>query len=319
MSDYEYRADDRSLLTPALKAWLVRPSLALVPLAMPANLITIGASAFIWLALALSTTSSLSPTWWRSLAIAGCLVSFLVGDHLDGMQARRTRTSSALGDFLDHFFDTFNNGMLHLVLFLALPLVDPPLFIVMLGAMYLNHALVFCEHHKTGVIRFERVGPVELVAACAATIAFAPVPGWPATVHTVLWVAVPTEAIPILLSLRRIGRPDRYLAAHIVASLAVVVALLAGHAGLGAAFAVITFHSSAFVTHLLSARLLQRPVRRYNAAATVLLIGGAATAQPAALAGGLALCVGLIVHDVVAVWRRFGHQWRWTHPRPTPP
>ncbi|MEQ9414356.1 MAG: CDP-alcohol phosphatidyltransferase family protein, partial [Cyclobacteriaceae bacterium] len=97
------------------------------------------------------------------ILIAACLFLYLVGDHLDGMQAKRTKTGSALGEFCDHYLDAFNNGIILFTAFMVFGIYDPTLIAVVLTASYLAHMVVFYEQFKTGWLTFEKLGSLEAV------------------------------------------------------------------------------------------------------------------------------------------------------------
>jgi ethanolaminephosphotransferase len=98
------------------------------------------------------------------------MLLYLIGDHLDGMQAKRTGTGSALGEFCDHYLDAFNNGVILFTLISVLDIRDPRITAITLSASYLAHALVFYEQYKTGWITFERLGSLEGVLITAVII-----------------------------------------------------------------------------------------------------------------------------------------------------
>ncbi len=160
MREYSYRCHDFSLLTPGFKKWFVAPLLPFVPWSIPANIVTIISNLFVYIGffVALYFQSPLS-----RLIVAICLFLYLVGDHLDGMQAKRTKTGSALGEFCDHYLDAFNNGIILFTAFLVFDVSNQMLIGVVLGASYLAHMAVFYEQFKTGWLTFEKLGSLEAV------------------------------------------------------------------------------------------------------------------------------------------------------------
>jgi phosphatidylglycerophosphate synthase len=96
------------------------------------------------------------------LVVTSLILSYVIGDHLDGMQAKRTGTSSALGEFFDHFLDVFNNGILVMIV-CSLMNVSPWIIIVCLTVSYIAHSAIFFEQLKTGWLIFERFGALEAV------------------------------------------------------------------------------------------------------------------------------------------------------------
>lgn len=173
MREYSYRCHDYSLLTPTFKKWFVAPLLPLVPWALPANIITLVSNIFVYLALYIALFYK-GPLF--QLMIAACLLVYLIGDHLDGMQAKKTNTGSALGEFCDHYLDAFNNGIILYTTFLVFGITSPILMGIVLAASYLAHMSVFYEQFKTGWLTFEKLGSLEAVLLIALLIGFSAIP-----------------------------------------------------------------------------------------------------------------------------------------------
>ncbi|MEQ8361611.1 MAG: CDP-alcohol phosphatidyltransferase family protein [Cyclobacteriaceae bacterium] len=160
MREYSYRCHDFSLLTPGFKKRFVAPLLPYIPWIIPANIITIISNLFVYIGFFISLNYN---TPVGRILIAACLFLYLVGDHLDGMQAKRTKTGSALGEFCDHYLDAFNNGIILFTAFMVFGIYDPTLIAVVLTASYLAHMVVFYEQFKTGWLTFEKLGSLEAV------------------------------------------------------------------------------------------------------------------------------------------------------------
>jgi len=176
MRPYQYRCNDYSLLTPAFKRFMVAPLIRIIPWGVPANIITIFANLFIYASLFLS----LNPAFglYKNVLISGSLLIYLIGDHLDGMQAKRTGTGSALGEFCDHYLDAFNNGVILFTMFTVFGSSNPIVIGGVITASYLAHLSIFYEQFKTGWLTFEKIGSLEGVLFAAGIIAlasFAPV------------------------------------------------------------------------------------------------------------------------------------------------
>lgn len=171
MRPYQYRSNDKSLLTPAFKQWIVAPFITFVPWSIPANIITFISNGFIYLALYLTLSSMPVMSSFIRLCIAGCLLVYLIGDHLDGMQAKRTGTGSALGEFCDHYLDAFNNGIIVFIMLCVFQISNPYIICFTMVASYLAHMSVFYEQLKTGWLTFERIGSLEGVLFAAVAIA----------------------------------------------------------------------------------------------------------------------------------------------------
>ena len=169
MRPYQYRCNDYSLLTPALKRWVISPLIRFVPWVIPANVITLISNLFVYLSLYLvlnpELLGSITP-----LCIATCYVIYIIGDHLDGMQAKRTGTGSALGEFCDHYLDAFNNGIIVFTMFTIFGISHSAIIAGVIVISYLAHMAVFYEQLKTGWLTFERIGSLEGVLLSALLI-----------------------------------------------------------------------------------------------------------------------------------------------------
>lgn len=170
MKPYAYQCKDYSLLTPIFKKVLVTPLLPLIPRAVPANIITIISNVLFYLALYLSFQPG--GLWYPvRLAVPLLLLLYLIGDHLDGAQAKRTGTGSALGEFCDHYLDAFNNGILWIIVFHIFAIDHPAIVVWVVTTSYWAHVAVFYEQFKTGWLIFEKVGSLEGVALAIVLIA----------------------------------------------------------------------------------------------------------------------------------------------------
>lgn len=159
---YQYKSVVRSLVTPPFKKWLVVPLVPFTPRWLPANAISIISFLFVIAALLLSLLSGMN----RQLIFFTTAIFYIfycIGDSLDGQQAVRTKTSSALGEFCDHFLDALATGAV-VYTFLFLYKVNTPwIACSLLYCGYLGHALTMYEQYKTGCIQFDPLGCIEAV------------------------------------------------------------------------------------------------------------------------------------------------------------
>ncbi|MFP6640864.1 MAG: CDP-alcohol phosphatidyltransferase family protein [Myxococcota bacterium] len=108
------------------------------------------------------------------LAAAALVFAYMSLDNMDGAQARRTGTSSRLGEFLDHWLDTLNNGFVVLGACFAVNL-GPLLTLLVFSAATLAFFGVQLELRHTGVFRMGRIADIEgnsAVSLLYVTIAF---------------------------------------------------------------------------------------------------------------------------------------------------
>ena len=175
--EYHYRVHDNSMITPVFKKWAVTPLFRFVPWWIPANIITIFSNLFMYVALYLAFAEYPGRSL-RFVLIALLVIGYAIGDHLDGMQAKRTRTSSALGELCDHYLDIFNNGILLYIICLSFHITHPLLVAFFLVAGYLPHAVIFFEQFSTKWLHFEKIGSLEsvlILSTCLMISAIEPV------------------------------------------------------------------------------------------------------------------------------------------------
>jgi phosphatidylglycerophosphate synthase len=160
--EYKYQIKDYSIITPPFKEYIVKPMIRFVPWWIPANIITILSNLCMYIALIIAVYGKSGQK--SSYFLAALLIfMYALGDHLDGMQAKRTKTSSALGEFFDHYLDAFNTGVLLMISFALYGITNPYLVAFFLSVNYLAHASVFYEQFKTKWLIFEKIGSLEAV------------------------------------------------------------------------------------------------------------------------------------------------------------
>jgi len=176
--EYHYQVHDNSILTPGFKKWIAAPLFRFIPWWIPANIITIFSNMLMYAALYMALTECPGDRSIRVVLIALLILGFNIGDHFDGMQAKRTGTSSALGELCDHYLDIFNNGILVYIFCLVFHINSPILIAIFLTASYLPHAATFYEQFSTKWLHFEKIGSMEallLLPACIIVSAYEPV------------------------------------------------------------------------------------------------------------------------------------------------
>ncbi|MBL8966990.1 MAG: CDP-alcohol phosphatidyltransferase family protein [Spirochaetaceae bacterium] len=140
---YQYSSVNRSLVDRLLKYWW-RFAIKLIPAKASANLVSIVGNLGSWFATALLCGLVVGPIdvaakrspWLFGLA-ALSLAFYHSLDAMDGIQARRTGSSGPLGEFVDHWFDSFNIFLVPLGLFMAFPVLPSAwLFIALLACIF---------------------------------------------------------------------------------------------------------------------------------------------------------------------------------------
>jgi hypothetical protein len=109
------------------------------------------------------------------------------------MQAVRTNTGSALGEFCDHYMDGFNTGIIFLIVVRVFGVRNHPLIVLLFCASYLAHTSIMYEQFKTGWLIFEKIGSLEGILLASLTIfasGFEPVYGFLASPRVGGWAPI---------------------------------------------------------------------------------------------------------------------------------
>lgn len=127
---YSYKGDNRSLADRYILKYWWPIALKAVPAKAPANLVSMIGNLGSYLAFLIASGLLLGPASafgrdkpWIFGIVAFCLFFYQTLDALDGIQARRTGASGPLGEFVDHWFDSFNVFLMPLGVVLAFPVI----------------------------------------------------------------------------------------------------------------------------------------------------------------------------------------------------
>lgn len=163
-----YEADDRSLLLPHYKRWLVEPTLRFIPARVHPNVITHAGHLFNLAAIVLLV--ALRPSrGWIFLASMALLQFYCWADNADGAHARRTKQSSAFGEFLDHGLDVLNTTYIGLMTIYTLG--SGPGYAIALAILIPGAAATTCwEQTETGVFRMGLLNQIESIVVLSATM-----------------------------------------------------------------------------------------------------------------------------------------------------
>lgn len=164
-----YKADDRSLLLPYYKRFVIEPSLSLIPSRVHPNTITHAGHLLNFLGAALLVGLRPQAGW---VFVASLLLVQLYNwaDNADGAHARRTKQSSAYGEFLDHGLDSLNTTYIGIMTVYALgssPLWTVAIMILIPGA----GAMTYWEQSETGVFRLGLLNQVESLFVLSSVMA----------------------------------------------------------------------------------------------------------------------------------------------------
>ncbi|PKL15854.1 MAG: hypothetical protein CVV49_19290 [Spirochaetae bacterium HGW-Spirochaetae-5] len=157
--EYNYQCIDHSIITPPFKKYIVSPLFRFIPWGIPANLITIISNVFLYTSVYLAASKGTADS--NYIIIPFLIFLYAIGDHFDGMQAKRTKTSSGLGEFCDHYLDVFNNGILLYILITLYKVENPFVITFLYLTAYIPHAAVIYEEYKTKWLVFEAIGSLE--------------------------------------------------------------------------------------------------------------------------------------------------------------
>ena len=139
-----------------LEPWLIKnictPLLRLIPKSVHPNYISLAAHFICWTAATLAYISTDLTGAPRMLVLMGAgatLFSAMLGDCLDGMQARRTKRCSKLGEMMDHWLDAVHVPLVTVGLSFALNLESWQVVLVHItNTMIYNSQLVLYHRKK---------------------------------------------------------------------------------------------------------------------------------------------------------------------------
>lgn len=162
---YSYRCVDHSRLTAWISAQVAPRVERRLPADWSANTVTRLGSGLMWgllggvLIVDSPWRESLAPLW------VALLWSYCVLDHVDGCRARRRRTSSAWGEFLDHGLDAWHGCIAVFALGMMGLAVRPGVLVATLAGVGLATLVTWLEQKLRGTFTLGRLGPVEAVLA----------------------------------------------------------------------------------------------------------------------------------------------------------
>lgn len=314
-----YAVEDRSILLPHYRRWLVDPALRWVPARLSPNTITHAGQA-LCLASLLVLVSSLqrgvSPRGWQMAASALLLHAYLWCDNADGAHARRTGQASTAGEYLDHGLDLVNCVYIGIVstVTIDMHLETPGLAIACI--IPCAAAITVWEQAVTGVFRLGLLNQIESLVFLTGVMAVDAAFGFGLVRETIIlgfaarswiWLFVfASVSFGILRSCLRVHAAKKSVVAGL-SLLGFLGAVWFAHAhGLATAVAYLLSASGivAFGARMLRLRILRReigPLVAFVPAAAACALSaamhaapsGAATPVAVALASGAALLAAI--------------------------
>eukprot|EP00033_Pygsuia_biforma_P005736 GCRY01006342.1.p1 GENE.GCRY01006342.1~~GCRY01006342.1.p1 ORF type:complete len:387 (+),score=41.51 GCRY01006342.1:113-1273(+) len=205
---YKYSGSDGSLLSKYVFQHYWNAVVRLMPLWLAPNLITlIGFLAVVISHLVLycyvPTLSGAAPSWVYCFC-AFCLFFYQTFDAIDGKQARRTGTSSPLGELFDHGCDALNTGITTISVLASLQMGSNLGSLLVFCSAYIQFWVATWEEYHTGCLRLGVVnGPTEgilmTVALYLVTGAFGP-GVWSARLETLsAWLSTPVDMRTVIV------------------------------------------------------------------------------------------------------------------------
>ncbi len=155
---YAYKCEDLALLKPLFYRIFVTPIANRLTGKTVANDLTFLSELFsvvpvvfgLWFA-------DTAPGWAWALVPTIGFFWYIVLDHLDGTHARRTGTSSPLGELVDHWCDSWNGALVPFAW--ALCFGAPPFVIAVLAVLgALAYTFAISEQRATGILKLDRIG-----------------------------------------------------------------------------------------------------------------------------------------------------------------
>ena len=171
--NYVYAAENLSILDTFVINPLAEKFVSKLPFEVPANMITIVSNSFVFIATVIAITAR-KTNWPIWVLIPLCFILYLIGDAADGIQARRTKTGSPLGEFCDHFLDTFVTSETMLCIFIAYGERRLGFVAFMLYMSYMTQMSAFWEKYVTHKLHLSRFGASEtiLILSIFATVGY---------------------------------------------------------------------------------------------------------------------------------------------------
>lgn len=327
---YEYRCTDRSIFIGWFRRHWAEHFLRTVPARVPANFVTLLASAFMWVLLACAVAGTPLDPAARGVLFALLLHCYVVYDHVDGMQAKKTRTSSALGEYLDHSLDVYHGAIAVLAIFALVGFTDRLTVLVMLGCSHLAFAATMVEEKERGELYFGPIGSLEgvllFIAFCLSWAVpgvrawwLAPlVGGWPA-----YYLLIGGGGLGSLLAtvdcLRRIGRVPAEFLWFGIGHFLLVAGLYHAGVSLWLAVTILMLHGGDYVGRVIGSHLLRTPHPGADFWAPAYALGFLIFPPFAALYAPLLLGYLALrtAWGVVRTMHPMRSGWRWTNPLPS--
>lgn len=279
-----YKVEDRSILLPFYRRFLVDPFLPLLPARLNPNTITHAGHL-----LNLAGTALLIAAWpksgWIFAAAMVTLQLYMWCDNADGAHARRTNQCSALGEFLDHGLDQLNT--VYIGYLTAMSLGVRPLWWVAFALIIPGAgAITYWEQTQTGTFRLGLLNQVESLTVLSTALTVSAIFGtgiWEqVSFHGItlqrailLWSAS-TIIFGILRAMHRVGMAGGLSAVLPAAALIAFGAAIFGAAAIGAISTIVAVTLATCASVYFGMRMLTLRLHAQLPRVEPILLGGTA-------------------------------------------
>lgn len=329
---YAYRCVDKSILVGPFRRYWVPLFNWWVPHWLPANIVTLGSSLCMWALLWLAVENTSFSPGSLALAFAVLIQAYVIYDHVDGMQAKKTGTSSALGEFLDHYLDVYHAAISTLAIFALVGFDHRLLVLAMLWCGHLAFAATMVEEKERRELFFGAIGSLEGVLLFTGFFISWMVPdvrawwlaplvaGFPA-----YWLLVVGGGLGALIAtadcLRRIGRLPRPFAAFAIGSLALAYWLAKGPLPFWTSVSALILYCGDYTGRVLGSHLLHRPHPSADWVALIFIPIGSVLPTHESWLGPVLLIYlgGRTLVGVAGILHPLRGYWRWVNPTPVAP
>ena len=163
MSPYQYRCIDDSILLPFLKKYVFSVLHRCVPYGVPANYLTLVSIIVIWSCF-LYLIGVNTPDDADIIIVFFAITIYVIFDHFDGLQAKKTGTGSPLGEILDHYSDVFNGSIILYLFFRILQIELSWIFYLVIWVNLVAFTITYLEQGIRKELYFGKIGSLEGVS-----------------------------------------------------------------------------------------------------------------------------------------------------------
>ena len=160
MSHYQYRCTDESILLPFLKKYVFSVLHRYIPYGVPANYLTLVSIVVIWSCF-LYLIGVDTPDDTDIIIVFFAITIYVIFDHFDGLQAKKTGTGSPLGEILDHYSDVFNGSIILYLFFRILQIELGWIFYLVIWANLVAFTVTYLEQSIRKELYFGKMGSLE--------------------------------------------------------------------------------------------------------------------------------------------------------------